>query len=90
MCHVPDSVHWHYYCPKCDKEYETDPIRPKPAHRRREMKTMPEFVTFDEPDRMFKVFQVRVPYCYIINERSLKRWKFKIIWWLIKMLWKSE
>ena len=24
MCHVPDSVHWHYYCPKCDKEYEID------------------------------------------------------------------
>lgn len=24
MGHVPDRVHFHYYCPKCDQEYQLD------------------------------------------------------------------
>lgn len=24
MWHEPNNLHWHYYCPKCGKEYELD------------------------------------------------------------------
>lgn len=24
MAHEPDNIHWHYYCPKCFREYELD------------------------------------------------------------------
>lgn len=24
MSHMPDNILWHYYCDKCDKEFELD------------------------------------------------------------------
>lgn len=47
----------------------------------------PELITFEEPESHTKIYQLRVPYCYIQDKKTLKWWKFEITVWILKLMW---
>lgn len=47
----------------------------------------PELITFEDEKTSTKVYQLRVPYCYIEDQKTLKYWKFKITAWMLKLMW---